>query len=208
MKSTSRVLTWNHYLAGFIVVLSCGLLFIMIPESTNILQDGLTVMALALTVFCFFGQFETFLGAVLKVLSFVSIGSFIIYMTRELPDENLLSIIRIGTAVVVLLSVIAYFVFYYIKIRRADLIKNGWLLETTLEEIVRESSDNFQQYFLKSEGKNPVTGDVIKFKSQAVSQLVIDRVSVGDILKVHVDKKNQKRYHFDLSDYQDDSLFF
>lgn len=207
MKNTSRILTWNHYLAGFIAVLSCGLLFIMIPESTNILQDGLTVMALALTVFCFFGQFETLFGAILKVLSFVSIGSFIIYMSRELPDENLLSIIRIGTGLVVLLSIIAYFVFYYIKVRRADLIKNGWLLETTLEEIVRESSDNFQQYFLKSEGKSPHTGDVIKFKSQAVSQLVAERISVGDILKVYVDKKNTKRYHFDLSDYLDDSLY-
>lgn len=208
MKSTSRLLTWNHYLAGLIVILSCSLLFIMIPESTNILQDSLTVIALALTVFCFLGQFETFFGAILKVLSFVSIGSFIIYMTREFPDENLLSIIRVGTGLTVLLSIIAYLVFYYIKTRRANLVKNGWLLETSLEEVVRESSDNFQQYFLKSSGNNPTTGELIKFKSPAVSQLVSERLSVGDIIKVYVDKNNVKRYHFDLSDYLDDSLFF
>ena len=119
----------------------------------------------------------------------------------------MLVIIRIGVGILTLSSVVAYIIFFYLKSKKESLTEDGWLLESTIDEIVRDSSDNFQQYQLKSSCKHPETGDILNFKSKWFSQNVAEQLAVGNVVKVYVDKNEPKKYRLDLSEFIDDSMF-
>lgn len=208
MKKFFSQLTWNHYLAIFIGAICFFLFFATDIAEQDYLIAALSISAIGCIVFGLFGQFHTFLGALIKVFSLLVIGAFILFVTRDFPDEHLLLIIRVVVAAITSIAALAYSIFFYIKVRREGLIKNGWLLETRLEEVSRDSSDNFQQYILKSTAAHPVSGETLRFRSQVVSENVADELAIGDVIKVYLDKKNPKRYHLDMSDFLDEKVFF
>jgi hypothetical protein len=208
MKKFFSLLTWNHYLAVFISAICLSFFFATDIGEKNYFIAALSISVIGFITFGLFGQFYTFVGALIKVFSLLAVAALVLYLTRDLLDEHFLFIIRVVVSVITLIAVISYAIFFYIKVRRENLIKNGWLLETRLEEIIRESSDNFQQYILKSTASHPVSGETMRFKSQAVSQTVADELMLGDVIRVYLDKKNPKRYHLDMSDFIDEKVFF
>lgn len=200
-------LTWNHYLAILIGLLSVGLFISMDVGPDEYLVTISSILVIGFSAFGLLGQFHTLSGALIKVISMFLIGVFILYMTGDIPDENMTTIIRVGVGVFTLSSVVAYLIFFYLKTKKRRLVENGWLLESVIDEIARDSSDNFQQYQLLSSCKHPESGEMVNFKSQLIPQYVVDKLAVGDVIKVYVDKKKPERYRFDLSEFMDDSVF-
>ncbi|MCK4709883.1 MAG: hypothetical protein KAU21_14790 [Gammaproteobacteria bacterium] len=202
-KKFTDYITWNNILAVLICVAGVFGFYILTQEYMDYLEAAAVIFAVSLVLFGFLGDFYNFWGGLLKVLSVISICVALVVLTRGLQDENILSIIRIGAAVITGLTIIIFIVVSFLNARRKDLIDNGYLLDTILEEIMYDHSDNYQSCRLKTKARYPLNGDMLTFKSQLIVEIPSEQLSVGDVVKVYVDKKTPKRYAFDLSDYID-----
>lgn len=207
MKIHTSWFTWNRMVATLVTVLCVSIFLVFSPEPEYMVQASLVISALGLIVFGLFGHFYSVNGALIKVFSILSIGVFIIYVSRNIDDKNMLFVIRSGVSGVTISVAIAYLVFVYIKTGKKNLLANGWLLETRVKDIIHESSDNFQNHRVITLGKHPETGEELQFRSGLLAEIPSDKLAVGGIVMVYVDKNKPEKYHMDLSEFQDDGVF-
>ncbi|MCK5336453.1 MAG: hypothetical protein KAQ67_09825 [Gammaproteobacteria bacterium] len=198
MSKLSDLFTWNNCLAAIIAVVCLPLFYMLTQEVMSYSEAAITVITVGLVLFGFFGHFDNYLGALLKLSSVLSICIAVVFLSRNIPDESIVRVIRIGAALMACLAVIVFLGFVYFKSRRNALIENGWLLETILQEVIYDHSDNFQNCRLKTTAKQPGNGEILTFISGLIVEIPSEKLDVGDVVKVYVDKKNPKRYLFDL----------
>jgi len=192
--------TWNKGLATIIIIVAVSFFYIATQQGLDYLQAGLIVLVLGSITFGFYGEFDTYLGAIVKVISILFVCGSILYLSDGLADKNMLMIIRVAIGAVSGITILV-FIGYLVKLKKdKDLLDNSWLIDTVVEKILHESNDDsFQNTRIITTGKTPDNDNKLRFKSGIIASIPNDELTVGDIIKVNVDKNNAKKYKMDLS---------
>ena len=156
----------------------------------------LYIVSSGVVVFFFLSRFESIVGKFLRVLAYLAIGAFVLYVTMDMQDKTLLMIIRGIVALVVLFGMYGFISFVYFKNRNEELIKNGWKIDAVFKDVNLHSAEESSWYVIKMTGRNPETGEELTFLSDALSSNPTDKIKEDQIFTVYVDKNNPKKYSF------------
>lgn len=140
MNKLVDYIKWNNVLAFFISIGAALTMFMLKTEGLGLFETIWMTLALSGIVFGLFGRFYSNLGALIKVSAILSIGIFLLYMTRDTKDEQILMIVRVVVIFMTLTAIIAHLVFFYLKNRRLQLVENGWLVKTVVISVLHESA--------------------------------------------------------------------
>ena len=151
-------------------------------------------------IFFFFSRFESIFGQFLKALAYVLIGAFVVYATSDIQDETVLLMIRSIVGLVVAFGLYAFISSALNENKEDDLMKNGWKLETKVEEIIVHPGEEGNWYAIKTVGRSPSSGEELVFMSDDFIYNPDNKLSGDEKFIVYVDKNNPKRYFFDEKD--------
>ena len=152
-------------------------------------------------VFFFLTRFQSAIGKFFKALAYVIVGGSVIYITSELQDKTLLMIIRVIVGLVVAFGVYGFVSFVFVKNKEEHLLKNGWKLDTDYVGVDRHHNGEDFWYTIKTTARSPATGEELTFYSDEFFVNPEHNIDESKIFTVYVDKKNPKKYVFDMESY-------
>jgi len=160
------------------------------------------IIAIGFVVFFFLSRFQNAIGKFFKALAYAIAGGFILYLTSDLQDRTLLMVIRVIVALVVAFGLYGFISFVFVKNKEDYLLKNGWKLDANYAGVDRHHSGEDYWYTIKAIARSPATGEELTFYSDEFFVNPENNVDEDKIFTIYVDKKNTKKYVFDVETYK------
>lgn len=188
----------NNLIVVLIVLVFSMAYYRLAPPPEYRLEAMGAMVGIGMLLFIFLGNFSNIVAVTIKSLLFVIVGSLIIYGASYMPDM----LPRVAATIVGVIIVLLSFwmpIDTYVAVRREkELNDTGITVDAKLDGIGRIKR-KYTFYLLKASWRNPATQEVIYFESGLLANDPKDKITIGDTVKVLVNKNNLKHYRVDLT---------